>query len=111
MGKYLKNHKVLIFSELENTYQSKKVVSIDDNVIEFDDGLLTFGDSKKYYNELTGEVTYIYNLDIPTKLESGNLKTLRRSVALKNLFTYDKEQSFDLIKFIPYCIAIIAIIF
>ena len=43
-------------------------------------------------------------IDLQTKIEAENLKKLRRSVALNNIFDYETTKTFDLMGFMPYII-------
>jgi hypothetical protein len=82
-----------------------------EDCIETDKNILSLVDSTTHINTTSGGIIYIFHLDLPAKVESENLKKLRRSMALKRALDFDKETSLNWDKFIPWIIAGIAIIF
>lgn len=104
-----KNCRVSIISGDE--IETYKVLDIVGDVMEYEKGILTVSEGKKFYDITSGGLHFIYNLDIPAKVESHNLKLLRRSEALKNIFKYDKENKFDFMGLIPYIIIVLMILF
>lgn len=109
-AKKYRNHNVLIVTE-NGTINEHPVFGIDSGTIETDTDMLPVVDSKKFYNETTGGFTYLFHMDIPAKVESENIKQLRRSNVIKNLMNYDKEKPLDMFKLMPYLIAVVAVIF
>jgi hypothetical protein len=109
-SKKFKDHKVLILNE-DGSVLSLPVLNIDSGYIETSEDIFQVTDAIKYYNLNTGGFTYIFNLDLPAKVESKNLKDLRRSMVIKNLFSYDREKALDMKLVLPYIIAIAVIIF
>jgi hypothetical protein len=109
-AKNYKNYKVIIFNQ-DGTITTNKVYGIDGNMVETEEDFLRLEDAVKYHDITNGGFTYFYHLDVPAKVESENLKNLRRSVALKNLFVYDREKGFDIFKLMPYMIAVCALLF
>ncbi|MDR4352532.1 hypothetical protein FOS02_28020, partial [Bacillus paranthracis] len=67
-------------------------------------------DAIRYYNETEGAISYMFNVDIPSKMEAEKLKTLRRSTAIKNLFKYDTQKSFNFEKMIPWVIVVLTLL-
>lgn len=109
-AKNFRNHSVLIFDENHNLTRHK-VYGIDNGCIETEDNILELEGSIKYYDQTNGGFTYIYNLDLPAKVEAENLKKLRRNTAINNLFKYDREKGLDIFKLMPWIITIVALIF
>ncbi|WP_116314944.1 hypothetical protein, partial [Escherichia coli] len=83
----------------DNQISSHKVIDIVGDSIEYDDGILTLADATKYYDISKSGMHYIFNLDVPAKLEAKNLKMLRRSQALNNIFKYERGKKFDFMAF------------
>lgn len=106
-----KNMRVMVFNNELGSFTVQRVVQIAGDKIETDDDLLPIEAARKFVDETSGLIYYIFDLDLPAKVESNNLKSLRRSVALKRIFDYDKEQNFDLFRFLPYLIIILMAIF
>lgn len=106
-----KNHKAMIFSSDLQEFVTVPVLDvIDGNNIETEEGVLPLDKAKRFFDANNGSVTYVFDLDLPAKVEASNLVKLRRSVAIKNMFTYQTDKPFDLFKFLPYVIAIIALL-
>lgn len=101
------NHRVMIVKDGSVTFSPAR--QCDKGMIECEHDILPETDAKKFYDQDNGCILYVYNLDIPAKVESEKLKDLRRSVALNRIFNYDKEKPFNWFGLLPYVIAIIAI--
>jgi hypothetical protein len=109
-AKNFKNHRVIIFHD-DNTITHYPVYNIDAGTIETSEHMLPLADAVKVYDKTHGGFTFLYNCPTPALVEAENLKSLRRSVAIKNIFTYDREKGIDFMKVLPYLIAIAAIVF
>lgn len=108
-NKDYKNHRVTIFeNDMLNTY---KVVDIYADTLEHEAGVLPLSKGVKYFDADRGSVHFFYNVDLPEKVEMQNLKLLRRSSAIKNLFSYDKNKKFDFMAFMPWLIIILLVLF
>lgn len=103
--------KVLVFDKDLNSLRSERFVQLTDKHIETKSNLYDLADTEKYYNESDGLVYYVCHADIKARQESENLKKLRRSVTLNNLFKYDVKKPFDVIGFMPWLIILALIIF
>ena len=66
--------------------------------------MYTREDFEVYFNESNNTMTYISKIDIQGKIEANNLKKLRRSEAINNMFDYETTKQFDLMAFMPYII-------
>lgn len=108
-AKEFKNYEVMLFKN--NSVTIHPVYNVNGGCIETDIDILPEEEGIKIYNETLGGFTYLFNIDMPAKVESENLKTLRRNVAIKNLMSYDKEKGIDLKIVMAYLVAISAIIF
>lgn len=104
-----KNDSISIISDDQIT--THKVLDIVGNSIEYDEGILDISDAKKYYDLNNSGMHYYFNLDIPSKVEAMNLKMLRRSQALNNIFKYDRGKKFDLVGFMPWLIIVLLVLF
>lgn len=104
-----KNDLVTIVAEDQlSTYP---VIDVVGDSIEYDDGVLNLSDAKKFYDVSSGGLHFVFNLDLPAKVEANNLKMLRRSQALNNIFKYDRGKKFDLMTFMPYIVIILLVLF
>lgn len=103
--------KILLFNEIDNTFLEETIIEITDNKIETKEALYTREDFDVYFNESNNTMTYISKIDIEGKIEANNLKKLRRSEAINNMFDYETTKQFDLMAFMPYIIIIIMAIF
>lgn len=103
--------KVLIFDEELQSLRSEKYVGIDPNHIETKEGMYPLEDARKVYNETDGLIYYIFNLDLPARVEVENLKRLRRSSALSNIFKYEVKKPFDIFSFMPWLVILALIMF
>lgn len=104
------NDKVIIFND-DGTIEIHSCLEKFMNAIETDTDILRMEDAKKYVDVRSGGITYIFNADIPARMEAQNLKNLRRSSALRNAFSFDKPNNPDFVKIGFAVIAILAIIF
>lgn len=107
--KPLKNHRVLIFED--NCLSVYPVIYFDSVTIETGSMVLNASDCVRYFNDSDGGFSFVFNLDLPAKVEASNLQQLRRSTALKNMFSYDRDKGFDIFKLLPWVITIIALLF
>lgn len=82
---------VIIYNKEDNTISIENVIEQKNGMIETKNYQLPLLNGKRVFNDTTGVITYIYNLDMPAKLESQQLKTLRRSTALLRAFDFDKD--------------------
>ena len=103
--------KILLFNEIDNTFLEETITEITENKIETKEALYTREDFQAYFNESNNTMTYISKIDIQGKIEANNLKKLRRSEAINNMFDYETTKQFDLMAFMPYIIIIIMAIF
>lgn len=101
---------VSIIDENENitTY---KVKDVFENSLEHEKGILFLDQAKRYFDNRNGTIHYFYNLDDVAKMESANLKTLRRSVALQNIFKVKTKDKINIMQMLPYLIIALMILF
>src|SRR5699024_4440161 len=98
-----KKHKTIEIFE-DGSCNIEQVKDITEDLIETD-GSIFPRDIKytKMYDNISGNIYYIYNLDLPAKIESEKIKKLRRSATLANIFDYNTgAKKFDLIGFMPW---------
>lgn len=109
--KSLQNISVIVFDENRNICSIQRGVEIVSDSIETSEGIMMLSDAKIFTDEWNGHIYYIFNLDLPSKVEAENLKRLRRSTAVHNIFSYDTAKPFDFMKLLPYLIIIMMILF
>lgn len=108
--KQFKNHKAIFILE-DGTLEHQQILSIDGEQIETETDFHFVKDAHKYFDKTHGGFTYIFNLDMPSKVQAEELKKLRRSKVIENIMTYDREKPLDIMKLVPYVIAVVAIMF
>ena len=106
-----KNVKVLIYDEEKKTIRTEKFNLINGNDLETNAGWYPLDDSQRLIDDSDGTIYYLFNVPVPAKIEAENLKHLRRSVALNNIFDYQTKKQFDLFAFMPWVIIILLAIF
>lgn len=107
----LKNMKVMVFDEDRRTVSVQCVKDVQGDTIESVNGILHLSEADIYTDEWNGEIVYLYNVDLPARVEVENLKKLRRNTALSNLFNYQAAKPFDLFGFMPWVALIISLFF
>lgn len=94
--------------------QNIQIVPVRDEsaqALETSLGLLRKEDATIYV-DAQGGLTYMYNVDLPAKVEAEKLRELRRSVALKRAFEFNtNDGKIDWMKIFPYIIVVMLIIF
>ncbi|MBX0351818.1 MULTISPECIES: hypothetical protein [Bacillales] len=93
----------------ENNVETYPVENIWADVVQYEKGTLPLSEAKKFYDIGSGGLSYVYNLDMPAKTEANKIKMLARSVAINNMFKFDRNKPFDIFKLLPYVIAIVAL--
>lgn len=106
-----KNLKLFIFDKENNVIHNEKILVADEHGIETKHSVFENKDCDKYFNETDGNVYYVVNADLPAKVEANNLKNLRRSNALNNIFNYDVNKTFDVISLLPWLVIILLVLF
>lgn len=82
---------VIVYHEEDNSISIENVIDQKNGLIETKNYQLPALNGKRVFNETSGVMTYIFSLDMPAKLESQHLKSLRRSTALLRAFDFDKD--------------------
>lgn len=109
--KTLSNIEVLIFNQDTQTVSAEKGVNILADQIETESGILELKNATRFFDEWNAKTYYMFNVDIPAKIEAENLKRLRRSVSLTRIFDYDTKKPMDLFKLFPYIIILVMAVF
>lgn len=109
-AKAFKQHKVIIIHD-DGSLEHQQVYGIDNGTIETEFDMLPVEKATKFYDKTNGGFTFIYHLDLPAKVSSEELKSLRRSKVIQNIMSYDRESGMDIMKLVPYVVAIVAIMF
>jgi cytoskeletal protein RodZ len=104
--------KVVLFNQENGEISIESVLDKGADVVETKSGMFSLESAKTYVDPDKGELVYVFNVDIPARVEAENLKKLRRSVTIKNLFNFERATGgTDWIKMLPYLIIIIMVIF
>ncbi|MCG7218201.1 hypothetical protein MF069_36495 [Paenibacillus mucilaginosus] len=106
-------HKAIIFDKETRMVSIVDVYGQAGNMLETKtDGVWHVDNAITYVDEKNGGIVYVYNVDLPAKVEADHLKTLRRSAALKRMFDFEKDdKTFDWFKFLPYLIIMLMVFF
>lgn len=107
----LRNVFVLTFDKENRSVVSENVIEVIDHTVETESRMFNVDDCETYIDESTGFIYYITNMDVDATVEASNLKRLRRSSAINNIFTYDTTKPLDIMKFVPYVIIVLLIMF
>ncbi|MGG0208422.1 hypothetical protein ABEZ57_27680 [Bacillus mycoides] len=107
-GQAFSNHKAYVIRD--NVMYVERIKCADSDVVETETAIYKTEDAQRYYNETEGAIAYVFNVDIPSKVEAEKLKILRRSTTIKNLFKYDTEKSFDFREMIPWAIVVLTLL-
>lgn len=103
--------KVLVFCEEDQTCELLSVKDISDEALETERGLYYLDSVTQRLDVKNGNILYLVNVDMPAKMEAEKLRQLRRSTALKRMFEFDVKDKTDWMKFLPYIIIILLILF
>jgi hypothetical protein len=109
-AKQFKDHKVIVFHE-NGSITHYDVWSMDSDIIETEEHVFKTNDAFKVYDNTNGGFTYIFNCPEVALVEAEKLKLLRRSMAIKNIFSYDREKGINFMQVLPYLVAIAAVVF
>lgn len=102
------NDRLLCIFE-DGTVSLESVLGVEGNSLETVNRVVTVSDLDKFV-DVSGSVFYATNLNVASRVESENLKKLRRSSFVNNVFSYQNKK-FDFFTLIPWVIVAIAIIF
>lgn len=102
--------KVLVFHE-DQTCEMLTVKDISDEALETERGLYYLNDVSQRLDVRNGNLVYLVNVDMPAKMEAEKLRQLRRSTALKRMFEFDVKDKTDWMKYMPYIIIMLLILF
>lgn len=94
----------------DGTVSIEDVIGIYGDELETSNRVLSVSELDKFV-DVSGCVFYATNLNVSSRIESENLKMLRRSIVLKNIFDYQGKKDMDVMKFLPWVIVLVAIIF
>lgn len=105
--------KVVMFSEEGAEVSIEQVVDANAEIVETKSGIYALEYAKNYVDAKTGHLVYVFNADIPARVEAENLKRLRRSTVLNKLFDFERQSGggIDWVKVLPYIIILFMIVF
>lgn len=109
--KHLKNCRYISIDTVNKKLVLDDVIIADEVTVETKNYVLAAEDLEVFTDGSNGFIYYVNKMDQDAFKESINLKTLRRSVAIKNIFSYDTIKPFDIFKFLPYLIIILLVFF
>jgi hypothetical protein len=102
---------VVLFNPDTAEISIEGVVDAQANMVETETAVYSLEDAKTYIDAKRQKVVYVFNADLPSRVEASNLKLLRRSMALKQLFNFERgSEGIKWGTILPY-IVIIALIF
>lgn len=112
MANKYSGHKVMTIFE-DGTCEVLPVKSFGDDYIETGKSIIPRSEEHvSYYENETGNIYHIYNFTIPAAVEAENLKSLRRSVALKNILKYETgKKPLNIVSLMPWIIIMMLILF
>lgn len=104
-------NKVVLIDEENNSLINEKLKFIHDDSIETDKAIYPMENIRKYFNESETTMYYYVNVALPDRVETRNLKNLRRNLAIHNLFNYQTKKGISISALMPYIIIILLILF
>lgn len=105
------NDLLIVFNADQRDIKVLSVLDVGAEDIEVKDALYRLEDCTSYVDTVKSRVVYMINVDVPAQAEAHNLKLLRRNTALKNIFKFERNTKPDMMKFIPYIIIAMLILF
>lgn len=109
--KQLRNVSYLSFDEETKSVIKDAVMYADETVVETKNYVLETTSLTTYVDIANGHTYYIDKLNYDNLKESRNLSMLRRSMAIKNIFSYDTTKPLDIMAFLPWIVIILLAIF
>ncbi|WP_103110842.1 hypothetical protein [Brevibacillus reuszeri] len=109
MARNLKD-KIIVFND-DQTCEMVAVKDISDQAIETERGLFYLDSVTKHLDIRNGNLLYCVNVDLPARVEAQKLRELRRSTALKRMMEFNIQDKTDWMKYFPYFIIILLILF
>lgn len=104
-------HKVIVFGD-DNSISIEPVLDVGADMVEASGTIYHLKDAQTFVNKSDGGLIYTFKANIPEAVEAANLKSLRRSIALKRVFEYDRDSGkLDIMKLLPWLIIIILVVF
>jgi hypothetical protein len=106
------NATVVLFNQESKEIMIESAVDTSGDVIETEGMLLHLEHATTFVDPKKKNLVYVFNLDYPAKVEAENLKLLRRSVTLKQLFNFERGTGqIDWLKWLPYVIIMLMVVF
>lgn len=103
----------IIFNRESGQIDIQSVIDATADMIETKNGVYHIDEQVKTYVDVQNQkLVYVFDADIPARVEAENLKMLRRSVTLKRLFDFERTPGgLDFMKLLPYIIILALILF
>lgn len=109
--KPLRNCTYLSFDSENSAVVKDTVMFADESVVETKNYMLETSNLTVYTDITSGHIYYIDKMNLDNLKESANLKQLRRSMAIKNVFSFDTTKPLDIMAFLPWIVIILLAIF
>lgn len=111
IGNDATKHQVIVYND-DKSVSIEPVVDITADMIETRSGLYHMAAAEAYVNRVKGGLVYVLNVPVPAAVEAEQLKLLRRSVALKQIFAYDRgKEGLNIMALMPWIICALVVMF
>lgn len=105
-------NKVILFNTETNEVVIERVVESQSNMVESESGVYNIESAQTFIDTKQGALCYVFDAPILAKVEAENLKLLRRNVALKQIFKFERGTGqIDWFKWLPYIIIMMMVLF
>ncbi len=106
----VRKDKILIFRE-DSTCELVGVEEVSEEAVLTKNGMYDLSAVDKRIDTTNGYVLYVTHTDIAARQEAVKLRQLRKSTALKRMFEFNVDDKTDWMKYIPYIIIAMLILF
>lgn len=111
MAKKSTPHKLILFND-DSTVTIQNVLDANADCVETKDSIYYLKDAKTHMDTVNGGLVYVFNADLPARVEAENLKQLRNSTALKRVFEFDRRTGeVDWMKYLPWLVIVLLVLF
>lgn len=105
------NNQKVIVNIGNDTIIEEKILAIDDGLITTESDIYPLDQARKFYNQSTGSITYVFSVDFPDKVKLENLNKLKRSVVLNNITQYEADKNIPVTELMLFVLLAVSIIF
>lgn len=112
MSKKSINAQVIMFDSESNEVLVQRVLEANADMVETENGIFHTASAKTYVDTRKGSLVYVFDADLPARVEAESLKLLRRNAAIKNIFSFERGTgSIDWFKWLPWIVIMMLILF